>query len=232
MRPQSAEQHTEEDHSGASLLPDDDHALVKAAMSGDTVAFDFLVVRYRQLVLSFVRRLMRNSDHADDVAQQAFMKAFARLSSFQFRSPFSTWLISIARNEAIMWHRSARRWREVSMVHVTGTGETIPMDFPDRRSDPEMLFCQKESYQLLFSAIARLNPNARTAIELTDLEEQSNAAVALQLGVTVAALKTRKVRGRTSLRRKLSYLLCHDGLRAASSEVVGSAVHLEEDINV
>ena len=59
---------------------------------------------------------------------------------------------------------------------------TIPMDFPDRRSDPEMLFCQKESYQRLFSAIACLNPDARAAIELTDLEEQSNAAVALQLG--------------------------------------------------
>jgi RNA polymerase sigma-70 factor (ECF subfamily) len=203
MRSQSAEQHSEEDHIGASLERNDDHALVKAAMSGDTVAFDFLVGRYRQLVLSFARRLMRNSDQADDVAQQTFMKAFARLSSFQFRSSFSTWLISIARNEAIMWYRSARRWREVPIIHVTSTGETMPMDFPDRRSNPEMLFCQKESRQLLFSAIARLNPDARAAIELTDLEEQSNAEVALQLGITVAALKTRKVRGRASLRRKL-----------------------------
>jgi RNA polymerase sigma-70 factor, ECF subfamily len=155
------------------------------------------------------------------------LKAFTKLSTFQFRSSFSTWLISIARNEAIMWHRSARRWREVSMVHVTSTGETIPMDFPDRRSDPEMLFCQKESYQRLFSAIACLNPDARAAMELTYLEEQSNAAVALQLGITVAALKTRKVRGRASLRRKLSYLQSHDGLLAASSDVAGSAVHLE-----
>jgi RNA polymerase sigma-70 factor (ECF subfamily) len=231
MRPQSAEQHSDKDHIGASPERDDDHALVKAAMSGDTVAFDSLVVRYRQLVLSFARRLMRNSDQADDVAQQTFMKAFAKLSTFQFRSSFSTWLISIARNEAIMWYRSARRWREVPIVHVTGTGETIPMDFPDRRSNPEMLFCQKESYQLLFSAIARLNPEARAAIELTDLEEQSNAAVALQLGITVAALKTRKVRGRAGLRRKLSDLLSHDGLLTASGDVVRSAVHLEEDIN-
>ena len=113
------------------------------------------------------------------------------------------------------------------MVHVTSTGETIPMDFPDRRSDSEMLFCQKESYQRLFSAIACLNPDARAAMELTYLEEQSNAAVALQLGITVAALKTRKVRGRASLRRKLSYLQSHDGLLADSSDVVGSAVHLE-----
>ena len=231
MRPQSAEQHSDEEPIGASLERGDDHALVKAAMSGDTVAFDSLVIRYRQLVLRFVRRLMRNSDQADDVAQQTFMKAFARLSSFQFRSSFSTWLISIARNEAIMWYRSARRWREVPIAHVLSTGETIPMDFPDRRPDPEMLFCQKESYQLLFSAIARLNPDARAAIELTDLEEQSNAAVALQLGITVAALKTRKVRGRASLRRDLSYLLSHDALLAASSDVIRSALHLEEDID-
>lgn len=231
MRPQSAEQHSDGNHIGASLERDDDHALVKAAMGGDTGAFDSLVVRYRQLVMSFTRRLMRNSDQADDVAQQTFMKAFAKLSTFQFRSSFSTWLISIARNEAIMWYRSARRWREVPIVHVTSAGETIPMDFPDRRSDPELLYCKRESYQLLFSAIACLNPDARTAIELTDLEEQSNAAVALQLGVTVAALKTRKVRARASLRRKLNCFLSYDGLPAASSDVVGSAVHLEEGIN-
>ena len=107
------------------------------------------------------------------------------------------------------------------MVHVTSMKETIPMDFPARRSDPEMLFCREESHQLLLSAIARLNPKARAAIELTDLDEQSNVAVALQLGITVAALKTRKVRGRASLRRKLSYLQSHDGLRASSSETVG-----------
>jgi RNA polymerase sigma-70 factor, ECF subfamily len=231
MKPERTAQQSTEDHVAASSERDDDHALVEAAMSGDRAAFDSLVVRYRQLVLNFVRRLMRNSDKADDVVQQTCLKAFTKLSTFQFRSSFSTWLISIARNEAIMWHRSAQRWREVPIVHVTNSGETIPMDFPDGRSDPEMLFCRKESYQLLFSAIARLNPDARAAIELTDLEEQSNAAVALQLGITVAALKTRKVRGRASLRQKLSYILSHDRLIAASSDVVGSTAHLEEGIN-
>ena len=231
MKPASTAQQSTEDHVAASSERDDDHALVKAAMSGDTVAFNSLVVRHKQLVLNVARRLVRNSDKADDIVQQTFLKAFTKLSTFQFRSSFSTWLISIARNEAIMWHRSAQRWREVSMVHVTSTGETIPMDFPDRGADPEMLFCQKESHQRLFSAIARLNRDARAAIELTDLKEQSNAAVALQLGITVAALKTRKVRGRASLRRELSYLLPHDGLLVASNEVVESAVHLEGDIN-
>jgi RNA polymerase sigma-70 factor (ECF subfamily) len=227
MKPKNTEKHPSEDRVAAPSDRDDDHTLVKSATSGDVVAFDSLVVRHRQLVLSIARRLMGNSEKADDIVQQTFLKAFTKLSTFQFRSSFSTWLISIARNEAIMWHRSAQRWREVSMVHVTSTGETIPMDFPDRRSDPEMLLCQKESYQRLFSEIACLNPDARAAIELTYLEEQSNAAVALQLGITVAALKTRKVRGRASLRRKLSYLQSHDGLLAASSDVAGSAVHLE-----
>lgn len=207
MKPENTEQYWSENRVAASSERDDEYTLVKAAMSGDVVAFDSLVVRYRQLVLSIARRLMGSSDKADDVVQQTFLKAFTKLSTFQFRSSFSTWLVSIARNEAMMWHRSARRWREVPIVHVTSTGEIIPMDFPDRRSDPELLFSQKESYQLLFSAIARLKPDARRAIELTDLDEQSNAAVALQLGVTVAALKTRKVRGRASLRRELRHRL-------------------------
>jgi RNA polymerase sigma-70 factor, ECF subfamily len=229
MRPQSAVPHSDEDQIGVSLERDDDHALVKAAISGDMDAFDSLVVRYRQLVLSFVRRLMQNSDTADDVVQQTFMKAFARLSTFQFRSSFSTWLISIARNEAMMWYRSAQRWREVPIVHVTSAGETIPMEFPDSRSDPELLYSKKESYELLFSAISRLTPDARAAIELSDLDEQSNAAVAIQLGISLPALKSRKVRGRASLRRKLSCLLYHDSLPAASTDVVGSAVHSEDN---
>ena len=93
------------------------------------------------------------------------------------------------------------------------------MDFPDTQSDPEVLYGKKESSQLLFSAISRLTPDARAAIELSDLDEQSNAAVAIQLGISVAALKSRRFRGRASLRRNLKYLLSHDGLIAASSDV-------------
>jgi len=117
------------------------------------------------------------------------------------------------------------------MVHVTGTGETIPMDFPDRRSDPELLYCRRESYQLLFSALARLKPDARAVIELSDLGEQSNTAAAVQLGISVPALKSRKIRGRASLRRKLRCLMSHDDLLAVSSAVDGRLVHLEEDNN-
>ena len=232
MKPQTAVQHLDEDQIKVPPLQRaDDHALVKAAMSGDTVAFDALVVRYRQLVLNFVRRLMQNSDKAEDVVQETFMKAFAKLSTFQFRSSFSTWLLSIARNEAMMSHRNARRWREVPIFRVTSTGETIPMEFPDKRSDPELLYCKKESCQLLFSAISRLTPDARAAIELADLDEQSNAAVAIELGISMAALKSRRARGRRRLGRKLSCLRSRHCLLAAASDVVGSAMHLEGDVD-
>jgi RNA polymerase sigma-70 factor (ECF subfamily) len=231
VRRLNAEKHSNDGHIGASLTHDDDHVLAKAAMCGDTAAFEALVLRYRQLVLGIARRLTGDADSASDVVQQTFMKAFAKLSTFQFRSSFSTWLISIARNEAMMWHRSARRSREVPIVHGTSTGETSAMDFPDWRSDPEQLYCKKELYQLLFSAISRLSPDARAAIEMADLDEQSNNAVALHLGISVTSLKSRRVRGRASLRRKLRYLLPHDDLLATPSEVPGSALHSKEDIN-
>ena len=220
----------DDDEINPPMERDDDYCLVEAAITGDTAAFDCLVVRYRQLVLSFVRRFMRNSDRAEDVVQETFMKAFAKLTSFQFRSSFSTWLISIARNEAMMWHRSSRRWREVPIVHVTSSGEAIPMDFPDERPDPELLYSRMESYGLLFSAISRLSPNARAVIELSDLGEQSNTAVALQLGMSVAALKTRRSRGRALLRKRLRYLLSRDGLLATSSDVVKGAARPEEEL--
>lgn len=206
---EAAEQHSSGDRLGAWSERDDD-ALVQAAISGDTLAFDLLVVRHRQLVLGIARRLMGNSDRADDVVQQTFMKAFVKLSSFQFRSSFSTWLVSIARNEALMWHRNAQRSREVAIVQVTRAGETLPMDFPDRRPNPELGYCRKESYKLLLSALGRLNPDIRTVIELCDLDEQTNTEVALQLGISVPALKSRRVRGRARLRRKLRCLLALD----------------------
>lgn len=203
---QSAEQHSHGDRLGAWSERNDD-ALVQAAMSGDTLAFDLLVIRHRQLVLRIARRLMGNSDHADDVVQQTFMKAYVKLSSFQFRSSFSTWLVSIARNEALMWHRNTQRCHEVPIIQVTRAGDSHPMDFPDRRSNPELSYCRKESYNLLLSALARLNPDVRMTIELCDLDEQTNTNVAIELGISVPALKSRRVRGRAKLRRKLRCLL-------------------------
>ncbi|MGB6132417.1 MAG: RNA polymerase sigma factor [Acidobacteriaceae bacterium] len=179
--------------------------LVDAARSGDSIAFEALMMRYKRLVLAISRRMTGSLADGEDVCQQAFMKAFANVSSFAGRCSFSTWLVSIAMNEARMWRRKALRFREVSMNELC-TGETAdmpPPEFMDRRPDPEITCSQVESRRLLLAAIDRLEPGTRDAVRLCDLEEQSAIAAALVLGISTSAVKSRRLRGRLALREKL-----------------------------
>jgi RNA polymerase sigma factor (sigma-70 family) len=122
-------------------------------------------------------------------------------------------------NEARMWHRRARRSRE-GLITDLCIGETtveIPLEFMDRRPSPEATYLQKERRQLLRSAMERLKPETREALKACDLEEQSTIAAAVALGITVSAVKSRKLRGRLALRRTLESRLPPDGRRSPKS---------------
>lgn len=188
-----------------------DHALVLRALEGDSAAFETLVCRYTRVVMTLSRRITGSLEDAEDVAQQAFMKALINLSRFRFHCAFSTWLVSIAINEARMWTRKRRRSREVPMAATAGEdGSVIVFDWPDERPDPESVYLRKESDQLLRSELKRLAPTSREAIEICDLQQLSTADTALSLGVTVAAVKSRRSRGRAALRRRLERQLCRE----------------------
>jgi RNA polymerase sigma-70 factor, ECF subfamily len=181
----------------------DDRNLVLRAVDGDQSAFETLVCRHRNLVRRVARRLTTDVD-ADDVTQRTFLKAFINLSRFQFKSGFRTWLMSIALNEARMFIRKSRRHREVSFF-AAGTEDDLPQcfDFPDASPGPESRYSDEEWDQLLHAEIDRLKPQERAAIRTCDLGEISLADAAILFGTTVAALKSRRSRGRAALRKKL-----------------------------
>jgi RNA polymerase sigma-70 factor (ECF subfamily) len=178
--------------------------LIEAARSGDSAAFETLVMRYRRLLLAMIRRMIASPEETEDLAQQALLKAYVNLHTFGGRCSFSTWLVSIARNEARMWNRKRRRSPEVAMADFSiGKPEDAPPDFMDTRPGPEAVCSQKESSEILYSAMKRLSPVTRQALRLCDLEEESTVTAALVVGATVSALKTRRFRGRLALRRAL-----------------------------
>ena len=188
----------------------EDEKLVAAAKNGDSAAFEALVIRNKGRVLAITRRITGSFAEAEDLSQQAFMKAFANLSRFGGRCSFSTWLVTIAMNESRMWHRKARRSREVPMTDLcSGEAFEMPPDFMDRRPNPEASYSQEERSRLLYSAMERLKPGMRDALRLCDLGEESTIGAAVLLGVTANAVKSRRLRGRVVLRRKLesSFLL-------------------------
>ena len=196
-----------------------DSELVLEAIRGSRTAFESLMQRYHRLIWKIVLRCSNSLDDTEDIVQQTFMKAFVNLPQFEGKSSFSTWLVSIARNEALMWRRKRSRRREQAIPEIVDQdGNLMLLDFPEPAPNPETLCLQKESTELLLKCMRLLSPRNQVAIQLCDLHELTGAEVALQLGIGASALKTRKFRGRTELRKHLSRVLLP---RARARSVAG-----------
>ncbi len=183
--------------------PDD--VFVTAAMNGDLPSFEFLVRRYQGVIFAIGRRMTGSFADAEDIAQQTFMKAFVRLSSFEKRCSFSTWLISIAINEARMWRRKRSRLHETADLNCEAEGRMPQrLEIADPGPNPESIYSEKERGALLVSRLRELSPSSSIALKVCDLEEKSTAAAAVLLGITATALKSRRSRGRAALRTALA----------------------------
>lgn len=182
----------------------DDKTLVLKTIDGDNTAFETLVRRHKRMVVALIRRMTLSTEDAEDLTQQAFMKAFINLSKFRFSCSFSSWLVSIAINEARMWSRKHRRWREVPMISAGAQHQPpVPLDVPDHRQDLESHYLQRERMELLWKELDSLPSATRAAFDLCDLEQRPTVDAAICLGVSVSALKSRRSRGRARLRRRL-----------------------------
>jgi RNA polymerase sigma-70 factor, ECF subfamily len=200
---------------------------ISASTHNGEMEFEVLAQRYRRLVFSIVCRITRNLIEAEDLTQQALMKAFANYSSFAGRSSFSTWLVSIARNEALMWCRKVQRSRETVMAGLA-SGES-PEGYPDvmeSRPNPEVTYLQKERSRLLSSELRKLKPTLREVLEICDLNEQSGREAAAMLGVSTEVLKARKFRARAILRERLESRLLPSKRRPfPDARVLLSSIH-------
>ncbi len=179
---------------------DSDAALVAATKSGETHAFEKLVVRYERRVFAVAQRITNNREDAEDVVQESFHKAFIHLGDFQEKSRFSTWLIRIAMNEAFMLLRRRRGVLEVLPESNDDGVESVSEAFVDQRPSPEESCWRRERTELLTEAINRLGPKIRSTILLSDLQEHSLEETAQILGTSISAVKSRLFQGRRKLR--------------------------------
>jgi RNA polymerase sigma-70 factor, ECF subfamily len=185
---------------GRGATNDDfDALLVAATKRGETHAFEQLVLRHEQKVFTAVQRITKNREDSDDVVQESLHKAFLHLDSFQEKSKFSTWLIAIALNEALMLLRRRRRCLEVLPPNPDDNVESLSAAFVDQSPTPEESCRRREYSALLTRAIARLRPTIRSTILLCDIEEHSVGETAQILGASISAVKSRLSRGRREL---------------------------------
>lgn len=182
----------------------DDLTLVHTSKDGDVSAFGELVKRYDRKLFRIARHVTQNSQDAEEVVQDAFLKAFQHLSRFREDSKFSTWLIRITLNQALMRLRQQRLAREVSLENPHSEENNLPLDFADWAPNPEQLYRAAELKTMLRKALRKLSPGSRMVFVLRDIEGLSLEQTAEALGLSVGAVKARSWRARLQLRERLS----------------------------
>src|ERR1044071_6796306 len=183
----------------------DEAVLVDKVRSGDTRAFSELVRRYEGKIFRLAQHITQNREDAEDVLQEAFMKAYEHLDQFKGDSKFYTWIVRIAVNQALMKLRRRKTDKSVSLDEEIDTGEdTIVREIAAWDEDPEQRFSREELGEILDSAVESLEPPYRSVFVLRDIEEMSTEETAEALGLSVPAVKSRLLRARLQLREKLT----------------------------
>lgn len=186
---------------------ENERALVEQARAGDQEAFTALVRQYDRHIYCLALNIIENEADAEDVLQEAFLKAYANLGSFQGESRFYTWLVRIAVNEALMKVRKRRSAPAVvALDEPIGDDEerALCRELVDWGDNPEQRFGKVELQEILSSAIASLEAPYRVVLMLRDIEELSTEDTARTLGISVPAAKSRLLRARLQLRDRLN----------------------------
>ena len=181
--------------------------LVRRSQSGDHEAFTTLVRQYERHIYRLALNITRDPTDAEDVLQEAFLKAYSNLKSFQGVSRFYTWLVRIAVNEALMKLRKRRA--APAMVALDepisdGEDQEIRRDLADWGDNPEQRLGKIEVGEIVSRAIDGLELPYRMVVMLRDIEELSTEETAKALELSIPAVKSRLLRARLMLRNKLN----------------------------
>ena len=186
-------------------LDDPDAALMLRVKRGDRAAFAGLVDKYKQPVLNFIYRSLRDETEAEDLAQNVFLQVYKSRKRYERTAKFSTWLFTIARNLCLNELRRRSRHPAESLEEAHAENEGQPrQQFEDKTAiaPPEKLL-HGELVQKIKEALAGLPENQRTAILLCRQEELSYEEIAGVLDCSLSATKSLIHRGRETLKEKL-----------------------------
>jgi RNA polymerase sigma-70 factor (ECF subfamily) len=184
-----------------------DKELVLRVQQGDKSAFDLLVIKYQHRIIQLVNRYIKDPSEAQDVAQEAFIKAYRALGNFRGESAFYTWLYRIAINTAKNYLVS--RSRRYSDYHVdVQDAEQVENATQLKGMDtPEYLLLNDEIIQVINLAIENLPEDMKTAIILREFEGLSYEEIAQTMDCPVGTVRSRIFRAREAIDEKLSPLL-------------------------
>jgi RNA polymerase sigma-70 factor (ECF subfamily) len=185
----------------------DDGALVELACRSDRAAFREIMQRHNRQLFRVARSVLRHDGEAEDVVQEAYVRAFSHLGKFRGEARLSTWLTRVVLNEALGRLRQRRPVVDLACVDsINDQGEARVLYLPSARqdSDPEAAAARADVRRLLERAVDRLPDPFRTVFVLRDIEEMSVEETASHLGLRPETVKTRLHRARRLLRQSLN----------------------------
>jgi RNA polymerase sigma-70 factor, ECF subfamily len=200
----------------------DESALINQICQGQTELFQTLIKPYERSVFAVAYSVVNNGADAEEVAQEAFLKALIGLKNFRADAKFSTWLIQIALNEARMRLRRNRTHMYQSLDEMTGNEDSdyVPRDFADWREIPSEALARKELRQIIEETLRCLRPTYREVLVLRDVQSLSTAETSRVLGISEDLVKTRLRRARLQMREALAP--GYDGSWTSESKVYKS----------
>jgi RNA polymerase sigma-70 factor (ECF subfamily) len=188
-----------------------DAEVIARVKGGETALYEILMRRYNQRLFRAARAILKDDAEAEDVMQEAYVKAFQNLHQFEGRAPFSAWLLRIAVNEALGRRRG--RERTMPLEEESENGE-FSMSIVETSPDPEQNASRAELGYLLERAVLALPEAYRVVVMLRDVEEMSTAETAAALELSEENVKIRLHRGHAMMREMLFEQVGAEGKKA------------------
>jgi RNA polymerase sigma-70 factor (ECF subfamily) len=188
-----------------------DEQVVDRVRAGDTALYEILMRRYNQRLYRVARAILRDDAEAEDVMQDAYVRAFQHLDQFEAKAPFSAWLTRIAVNEALGRLKTRNRTEQ---LEDESDAHDFPVGLTEPSPDPELRASASEMGALIEAALLHLPDQYRAVVMLRDVEEMSTMDTAEALHLSEENVKVRLHRGRLMIRK---WLLERVGLSCRSA---------------
>jgi RNA polymerase sigma-70 factor, ECF subfamily len=179
---------------------------IRLILDGNVGAFCDLVTPHRRGLYLKALSIVRSEADAEEVAQNAVLKAFNKLSQFRHDSQFRTWLISITINEARMWLRANRKFKHESLDHQDGEGQPLRTHIVDPRENPFQVWERKQVRSAILKALSLLSLRNRQVLILRDVQMLSISETARTLDISENKVRNRLRRARLRMRQALAHL--------------------------